>query len=1114
MAQPNSSAVQSRFLLKDIILERTDKFIEYRQSLNVTEIWVAGIPFSPNGKCLVLTHISSRRWERWGSIELPHEGLVCIFKCEDGENVGFMQLGSMEIRASKTDSEKRFRKGVRTCDPKVHVTVSCEVAEVPLSSTSEPNNLATQLADRGIMLRHRFKRTGNFADIAEAIAIQERAVALTPPGHPLLPERLSDLGNSFTSRFQWTGDLSHIARAISTQQQAVNLTPESDAGFPDRLNNLGLAMLIRYERTGNLPEISQAIAVIERAVSLTPQSHPKIPQFLSNLGSAFSSRFDRTGDPADIAKCILAQQKAVELTPEGHETMPTLLLNLGNAFRLRFEQSADIVDITEAISAHTEAVELTREDHHDTPRLLNALGNSLGSRFGWTREDTVITASISALHKSVELTPANHPDLPDRFINLGVSYMRRFELGGELSDIEEAVSAQMKAVALTPENMLQASMLNNLAISLVRRFGRTGDISDVVKAEKAHQKAVELTPEGHENLPSLLNNVANTWRVRFERSHNLGDMEKCISNYKSAATCTVGSSLIKLEAAQNWARLLNIHFPKSPQVLPAFDTTLGYIALHAGLEQTVQGRYIRLQSVPVLALNAAAAACSLDRPDKALEFLEQGRCLVWGQLNNLRTPLDELRSMDGNLADRIADISKRLENAASSRVATHTTMSLSGKIALEDESHSRLKLAQQWDELLKTARAIPGFENFLKPSPSSALLRHLPASGPIVVINVDERRCDTIALLASFDEPLHIPLPNFSLDKAKKYRTDLKILLCSGGLRTRNKDASTVLTVDPPTRPIKPLNRARRDAGVLHEVLSGLWNDVVKPILDALSLTRVDPTSTEVLPRIWWCPTGAMSFLPLHAAGIYTGSKSESILDYAVSSYTPTVTAISSRINNNRAIDKSVSGLFLTSQPNAPGATSIPGTTQEVQSIHSMAREEGTRVLKLEGSDVTVGGCLEHMEHFSSVHLACHASQDAADPLQSRFLLHNGSLDLATILQSNLKNADLAFLSACQTSTGEEKLSDEAVHLAAGMLAAGYRRVVATMWSIGDQSAQEVANTFYEYLWSHREGDSDGGFDGTLSAYALHHAVQQLRRRLDNSESALLTWVPYVHFGY
>ncbi|KAF6743305.1 hypothetical protein DFP72DRAFT_828112, partial [Ephemerocybe angulata] len=108
----------------------------------------------------------------------------------------------------------------------------------------------------------------------------------------------------------------------------------------------------------------------------------------------------------------------------------------------------------------------------------------------------------------------------------------------------------------------------------------------------------------------------------------------------------------------------------------------------------------------------------------------------------------------------------------------------------------------------------------------------------------------------------------------------------------------------------------------------------------------------------------------------------------------------------------------------------------------------------------------------------------------------------------------LAFLSACQTSSGEETLSDEAVHLAAWMLAAGYRRVVATMWSIGDEPAQEVAKDFYEYLWRQKEDNGDCTFDGTLSAYAMHHAVQRLRLRLDNTERSLLTWIPYVHFGY
>ena len=238
------------------------------------------------------------------------------------------------------------------------------------------------------------------------------------------------------------------------------------------------------------------------------------------------------------------------------------------------------------------------------------------------------------------------------------------------------------------------------------------------------------------------------------------------------------------------------------------------------------------------------------------------------------------------------------------------------------------------------------------------------------------------------------------------------------------------------------------------------------------------------------------------------------MLDYVVSSYTPTVSALTDRVGNSRPIDTGVSGLFLTSQPNAPGVPKIPGTTAEVDSIHKKAVRKGNRTLKKEGNELTVDACLQYLEEYSSVHLPCHGYQNPEESLRSKFYFHEGPLDLARIMRKNLKNADLAFLSACQTSTGDEELSDEAVHLAAGMLAAGYRRVVATMWSIGDSTAQEVANNFYDYLWNQREEGSGSGFDGSLSAYALHHAVQKLRDDRGDTDDALLAWAPFVHFGY
>ncbi|KAF5340072.1 hypothetical protein D9611_012349 [Ephemerocybe angulata] len=439
-------------------------------------------------------------------------------------------------------------------------------------------------------------------------------------------------------------------------------------------------------------------------------------------------------------------------------------------------------------------------------------------------------------------------------------------------------------------------------------------------------------------------------------------------------------------------------------------------------------------------------------------------------------------------------------------------MSMSEKVSLEDHARDHVRSAREWDDLLVKIRATPGFERFLEPSPWHTLLPYLPEAGHAIIINVDARRCDAIVLSAGRSTPHHIPLTNFSLSKCNQYRQDLANQLQAHDYRERGLTVAMAPERGDEERGIRKV--IFRETSV-QDILQGLWTDLVKPVLQALEIEKTAPPSTEVAPRIWWCPTGPLSFLPIHAAGIYANEGTECLLDYAVSSYTPTIAALTDRVRNARPIEKATSGLFMTCQPNAPSASHIPGTTKEVQFIENLMTKEGLRSERLEGSAITPAICLDSMERFNSIHLACHAYQDATNPLESRFLFHKGSLDLFTILQRNLKDADLAFLSACQTGTGSEKLPDEAVHLAAGMLAAGYRRVVATMWAIRDEHAPHVATDFYQYLLDRRDPGDGSGFDGTHSARALHHATQQLRIRLgNNSDESLLAWIPYVHFGY
>ena len=79
------------------------------------------------------------------------------------------------------------------------------------------------------------------------------------------------------------------------------------------------------------------------------------------------------------------------------------------------------------------------------------------------------------------------------------------------------------------------------------------------------------------------------------------------------------------------------------------------------------------------------------------------------------------------------------------------------------------------------------------------------------------------------------------------------------------------------------------------------------------------------------------------------------------------------------------------------------------------------------------------------------------------------------------------------------------------MLAAGYRGVVATMWSISDRHGSQVAEDFYANLISQDlEQERSSGLCTDGAAHALHYSTQKLRKQLGDSA---LDWIPYVHFG-
>ena len=259
------------------------------------------------------------------------------------------------------------------------------------------------------------------------------------------------------------------------------------------------------------------------------------------------------------------------------------------------------------------------------------------------------------------------------------------------------------------------------------------------------------------------------------------------------------------------------------------------------------------------------------------------------------------------------------------------------------------------------------------------------------------------------------------------------------------------------------------------------------------------------MPHVTWCLTGPLTFLPVHAAGLYDAVDAPKTLDYVVSSYTPSLSSLLAAKRHPPKTNQTAR-LLTVSQPATSGLNPLPGTVHEVDVIQSLQSPMGRlHITRLDDREATVAAVLQHMKQCNWIHLACHGIQDAASPTESAFHLIDNRLMLKEIMKQSFTHTELAVLSACQTAKGDSGLPEEAIHLAAGMLMAGYGSVVGTMWSIRDDDAPIIAGKFYKYLIDEAGGDS------SRAAYALHDAVAYLRNI--RGESNFASWVPFIHLG-
>ncbi|KAJ7246212.1 CHAT domain-containing protein [Mycena rebaudengoi] len=1043
----------------------------------------------------------------------------------------------------------RFKTRGDAADLDSAIGLHHEVLELRPAPHPDRGNSLTNLAN---VLSERFETRGDAADLDSAIGLHREALDLCPAPHPDRGGYLNNLANVLSERFETRGDAVDLDSAIGMNHEALDLCPAPHPGRGKALNNLADVLCERFQTRGDEADLDRAILLFREALDLHPSPHPDRGGSLNNLAAVLHDRFKTTGDATDLDSAITLHREALELRPAPHPDRGKSLNNLAIALEERLQTRGDAVDLDSAIELHRETLDLRPAPHPGRGTSLNNLGNVLHQRFHIRGNATDLDSAITLHREALDLWPAPHPDRGMSLSNLANVLHERFQKKGHPEDLDNAIVLQYEALDLHPASHPgRGTSLNNLGGILHERFQTRGDTKDLDSAIRLYSEALDLCPASHPDRGGALNNLAGVLHDRFKTTGDAADLDSAIMLHREALTVFQpphpqrGVSLMNLagqlisksdnsldtsnmeeavialressgyppspvsyrcQAAAFWARSADLGNHNS--ALEAYETSIEMLPQQAMLGLDLQSRQKALTLEVTIGLAADAAACASrsNKFSKAVEFLEAGRAVFWSQALQLHTSLDDLQVAHPELAERISNISKQLELGSHRAVASLRMLPAVHKdhMMLDKEDAHYRKLNAEWVQNLDQVRQQPGFQQFLKPKLINEL-RAAATHGPIIILNASTSGCTAWIVTLSKDVQ-SINLENMTWANAQMFVELLYALQSQSSMQI-----ALILTKISPRSTLQERLKMKLESSADHDpnkvfawLLAELWARIVQPVFYALGLKKSDNPG-----RIWWCPTGPLTFLPIHAAGLYGELGTDCVSDYAVSSYTPTLASLLDPPTHTASPFKMTAVI----QPTSHGCSDLPGTVEELAQIKQRVPAEWLASLG-DTAPATVNIALHHLRESSVVHFACHGIQDLQNPLETGLHLTNGRLKVSELMRgkSQKKTMTLAFLSACETAKGDYEVPDEAMHLAATLLFAGFRGVVATMWTMADVDGPKIAETFYEHLFKGCDANADPPIlpDLTRAAKALHVAVTKLRA---DPNVSFRRWVPFVHYG-
>jgi tetratricopeptide (TPR) repeat protein len=948
-------------------------------------------------------------------------------------------------------------------------------------------------SDLAAALRALHTRTGDRAALTESVATARDGVADTPPDDPDLGARLTILGNALLDEFRSTGRVELLAEAITAQRAALAAVSPHHARRAGFLHSLGMALEEDYDRTGRTELLEETIQVCRASVAATVETDRHRPNRLNSLGTSLYKFYGRTGEMSTLAEATEMVRAAIDTKPDGDPALSGFLVNLGNCLHSFYRRTGDQAAIIEAHVVFRRAADRLPAGHPMRASALNGVGFALLARYERGAHEDYLTSAVQAFRSTIELTPPGHPAKDGHISNLAVALHREYERIGDEDTLREAIELYRTALARSlpghPDHALRAA---NLGIALRSLYEKTEDPEVLDEAIAMNRQAVAGTSAAHSDHANGLVGLGGSLVKLFALTGDGAALAEARTVLGQAAQTAAAPIDTRLRAGRqrSTADTLAGDFPAA---LTAMEGVVGLLPRLAppGLRRI--DRQFRIgEEARLVGAQAAAAALNCGRPDRAVELLEQARGLLIAEALAIGDDLPGLRGRAPELAVELVELRNEiamLDDTATGRAGGG--LGTSGPVQQQsrwEAAEARRVASARWDALLARIRTVPGLEGFWEP-PSMDSLLAAAAGSPVVIVTTYRNQCDALILDAAHEHPVrHLPLPSLTEQEARKR---------AAGFRAALRSAH------PATAGLAAALQARLD---MRQTLEWLWDTITGPVLEALGHVS-PPGPGRTWPRVCWCPVGELSVLPLHAAGYHDSDDGRSVLDRAVSSYTPTVQALAHlRARSLRADSgQATGGTLIVALPDTPNASPLPGVGAEIASLLTLVPDANILI----GPAATHEAVLAALPRYPVVHLACHAVTDRAWPDSSQVILHDYAtrpLTITQIMRQQLPYADLAYLSACSTSEQSARLANESVHITSAFLLAGYCQVVGTLWEVADHAASRLATQFYRHLTADGIHPPEPG----SAAFALHLAVRALRA--DHPAQPLL-WASHVHVG-